>query len=237
MRILLVEDEREAALLLERILQHEGFVVDVVPDGEAVAPRLERSEYDIILLDWLLPGISGLDLCCELRAHGVETPLVMISARAAVADRVAGLDAGADDYLVKPFAVPELLARIRALLRRGSGKRAPLLQVLDLVFDPASRVVRRGARRVDLTAKEEAILEYLLRRAGEVVTRASLSDHVWPEESDNLTNLIDVHMSKLRRKVDGPGEEPLIHTVRGRGYRVGPEPDLARLRATGNRPL
>ena len=230
MRLLIVEDDLGAALLLERALDQEGFVIDVVHDGTAVAARVGECGYDVILLDLLLPGKPGLQVCQELRAQGVDTPILIVSARAAVADKVAGLDAGADDYLVKPFAFPELLARIRALLRRATGKRAPLLQVLDLTFDPASRVVRRGERRVELTAKEEAILEYLLRHAGEVVTRAGLSEHVWPEESDNLTNLIDVHMSKLRRKVDGAGEPPLIHTIRGRGYRVGPEPEAGGLR-------
>jgi DNA-binding response OmpR family regulator len=231
MRILVVDDDARATFLLERGLQQEGFVVDVLQDAAAVEPRVMATSYDAILLDWVLPGKSGVDVCVDLRARGIDTPILIVSARSAVVDRVTGLDSGADDYLVKPFAFPELLARIRALLRRGSGRRSPILQAADLTFDPASRICRRGARRVLLTAKEESIVELLLRRSGEVVTRACLSERVWPEERDNITNLIDVHMSKIRRKVDAPGEVPLIHTVRGRGYRVGVDHEVPRLLA------
>jgi len=226
MRILLVDDDAGAASVLERSLRREGFVVDVLHDAAEATLRVDENEYDAILLEGFLSGKTGLELCREARARGVRAPILMMSERASVLDRVTGLDSGADDYLMKPFAFQELLARIRALLRRASGNHSPILQVADLSFDPASRIVRRGERRILLTAKEEAIFEFLLRRSGEVVTRARLSDHVWPEERDNLTNLVDVHMSKLRRKVDGASEVPLIHTVRGRGFRVGIDVEL-----------
>jgi len=227
MRILVADEDARAALRLRRDLERHGLVVDVLQDGAAVNAGVEENDYDVVLLDWLLAGKRGIDVCRDLRERGVDTPILMFSAKASVADRVAALDSGADDHLVKPVEVEELLARIRALLRRGPSKRAPALRVLDLVFDPASRVVRRGDRRVELTAKEEEILDFLIRRAGQVVTRASMSEHVWRDGSDNLTNLVDVHVSKMRRKLDGPGEFPLIQTVRGRGFRLGPEPSPA----------
>src|SRR5581483_1497359 len=196
MRILLVEDDRKAARVLRRGLQEEGFAVDVVHDGDEAETRAGTTDYDAIVLDWLLPGRPGLDVCRALRRQGVRTPILMLTARDSVEDRVAGLDTGADDYLTKPFAFAELLARLRALLRRGEGARAAVLRVDDLALDPASHRVTRGGARVDLTPKEYAVLEYLVRHAGRVVTRAELGEHVWAEEHDNLTNLVDVHVSR-----------------------------------------
>jgi len=224
-RLLLVEDDRKAARVLRRGLAEEGFTVDVAHAGDEGQYQAEVNDYDVIVLDWLLPGKPGIDVCRDLRARGVTTPILMLTAKDALADRVAGLDTGADDYLTKPFAFVELLARLRALLRRGEGARTPALKVGDLVLDPVSHRVTRGDQRVALTNKEYALLEYLVRHAGRVVTRTELGEHVWQEEHDTLTNLVDVHMSHVRRKVDGGADVPLIHTVRGRGYRVSDEPD------------
>jgi DNA-binding response OmpR family regulator len=221
MRILLVEDDRKAARLLSKGLQEEGFVVDVVRSGEEADETAEVKDYDAIVLDWLLPGKDGLTVCRDLRARGVATPILMLTARDALEDRVKGLNTGADDYLTKPFALAELLARIHALLRRSDLTRPVVLTVADLALDPISHRVTRGGTPINLTPKEYAILEVLMRRSGEVVTRARLGEGVWEDEHDLLTNLVDVHVSHLRRKVDREGVPPLIHTVRGRGYRLG----------------
>lgn len=221
MRILLVEDDRKAARVLKQGLEEEGFVVDVAPSGDAGEEQAAINHYDLILLDWLLPGKAGIEVCRELRAREVSTPILMLTAKDALADRIAGLDTGADDYLTKPFAFTELLARIRALLRRAEVTRAPVLRVADLTVDPVSHRVTRTGASVSLTAKEYAILLFLMRHAGEVVTRTQLGEHVWEAEFDNLTNLVDVHVSHLRKKIDQVPASPLIHTVRGRGYRLG----------------
>ncbi len=220
MRLLLVEDDPKAARLLAKGLEEEGFVVDVARSGDEGEERAGLADYDVVVLDWLLPGKPGIEVCRELRAAGVTAPVLMLTAKDAVADRIAGLDAGADDYLVKPFAFGELLARIRALLRRSETTRPPVLVAADLALDPASHRVTRAGRPVALTAREYAILEYLLRHAGRVVTRARLAEHVFEDETDNLTNLVDVHVSHLRKKIDRGAAVPLIHTVRGRGYRL-----------------
>lgn len=225
LRLLLVEDDPKAARLLEQGLEEEGFVVDVAHTGDEADERLALADYDLVVLDWLLPGRPGIDLCRSLRTEGGATPILMLTAKDAVADRIAGLDAGADDYLVKPFAFGELLARIRALLRRGHRPRPPVLAVGDLRLDPASHGVTRGGRPVDLTAREYAILEYLMRHAGEVVTRTRLAEHVFEDETDNLTNLLDVHVSHLRKKIDHGAGLPLLRTVRGRGYRMAVDPE------------
>ncbi len=224
MRLLLVEDDPKAARLLERGLEEEGFVVDVARTGDEADERAALADYDLVVLDWLLPGTPGIEVCRALRAAGSTTPILMLTARDAVADRIAGLDAGADDYLVKPFAFGELLARIRALLRRGEGPRPPVLTVGDLTLDPASHRVARGRTAVPLTAREYAILEYLMRHAGEVVSRTRLAEHVFECETDNLTNLVDVHVSHLRKKIDRGASVPLLRTVRGRGYRLAADP-------------
>lgn len=225
MRVLLVEDDRKAARVLCKGLQEEGFTVDVAHAGDEGEYQAEINQYDVIVLDWLLPAKAGIDVCRDLRARGVTTPILILTAKDAVADRVTGLNTGADDYLTKPFAFVELLARIRALLRRGDAAQTPVLKVGDLVLDPVSHRVTRGDRRVVLTPREYALLEYLMRHGGGVVTRTELGEHIWQEEHDTLTNLVDVHMSHLRRKLDGDAATPLIHTVRGRGYRLGVEPE------------
>lgn len=220
MRILLVEDDRKAARILAKGLTEEGFVVDLAGSGEEAEDLAGINDYDLIVLDWLLPGVPGIDVCRRLRHRRLATPILMLTARDAVVDRVTGLDAGADDYVTKPFAFAELLARIRALLRRAEGVRSPVLEVADLRLDPVEHRVSRGGEPVELTAKEYAILEYLMRHAGRLVTRTELGEHVWQEEHDNLTNLVDVHVSHLRRKVDTGRADALIHTVRGRGFRL-----------------
>jgi len=221
MRVLLIEDDRKAARLLTKGFQEEGFVVDVAATGEAGEEQATVNEYDVIVLDWLLPGKDGLAVCQSLRARDLSTPILMLTARGSLADRVTGLTTGADDYLTKPFAFAELLARIRALLRRSRLARPAVLRVTDLTLDPASRRVTRAGARVWLTSKEYTILEVLMQNAGETVSRTRLVERVWDEASEVLDNLVDVHVSHLRKKIDrGPGP-PLIHTVRGFGYRLG----------------
>jgi DNA-binding response OmpR family regulator len=221
MRILLVEDDRKAARVLKKGLEEEGFVVDPTFSGDEGEYLASINDYDLIVLDWLLPGKEGIQICRELRARDLSTPILMLTAKDAVGDRITGLNTGADDYLTKPFAFAELLARIRALLRRAVTTRPALLRVDDLSLDPVSHQVARAGAPVTLTAKEYAILEFLMRHAGEVVTRTRLGEHVWESEHDTLTNLVDVHISHLRKKIDQDASVPLIHTVRGRGYRLG----------------
>lgn len=218
MRILLVEDDAKAARLLARGFTEEGFVVDMAHSAEQGDEFAFITDYDLIVLDWLLPGQDGLSLCRELRRRNVTTPILMLTARDALSDRVAGLNTGADDYLTKPFAFEELLARSRALLRRSELTRAPVLVVADLTLDPQSHVVRRAGVALDLTPKEFAILEILLRHAGAVVSRSRLAEQIWKADLIAIDNLIDVHIGKLRRKVDAPGSVALIRTVRGRGF-------------------
>ncbi|MEW6037462.1 MAG: response regulator transcription factor [Pseudomonadota bacterium] len=218
MRILLVEDDRKAAGLLTRGLREEGFLVDAVHSAEDAEQKTRRADYGLVILDWLLPGKDGLAFCHELRERKTQTPVLMLTARDALMDRVRGLDTGADDYLTKPFAFEELLARVRALLRRSEPARPAVLAVADLILDTQSQRVTRGGRPLTLTPKEYAILEILMRRAGEVVSRSRLAEQIWKTGLIALDNLIDVHISNLRRKVDPPGVPPLIHTVRGRGF-------------------
>jgi DNA-binding response OmpR family regulator len=221
MRVLLIEDDRKAAKLLAKGLQEEGFVVDVAATGEAGEEQAAVNEYDVIVLDWLLPGKDGLAVCQALRARDLSTPILMLTARGSLTDRVNGLTTGADDYLTKPYAFAELLARTRALLRRSRLARPAVLRVTDLTLDPASRRVTRGGERIGLTSKEYTILEVLMQNAGETVSRTRLVERVWDEATEVLDNLVDVHVSHLRKKIDrGPGP-PLIHTVRGFGYRLG----------------
>jgi len=224
MRVLVVEDDQEAARLLARGLREEGWVVDVAHSGETGDEMASVNSYDAIVLDWLLPDRDGIAVCRSLRASGLHVPILLLTARDAVEDRVLGLNAGADDYLTKPFAFAELLARLHALLRRSELTRPVLLTVGDLTLDPLSHVVTRSGAPISLTPREYAILETLMRRAGEVVSRVHLGESVWENDLDSLTNLVDVHMSHLRRKVDRGGMPPLIHTVRGYGYRLGPAP-------------
>ena len=226
MRLLLIEDDRKAARLLAKGLQEEGFVVDVAPTGEDGEEKAAVNEYDLIVLDWVLPGKDGLAVCRALRAGATSTPILMLTARDSVADRVSGLSTGADDYLTKPFAFAELLARIRALLRRSRVAQPAVVRVADLTLDPATRRVTRGDGPVMLTPREYAILEALMRNAGEVVSRTRLTERVWDDASEVLDNLLDVHVSHLRNKIDHGASVPLIHTIRGVGYRLGP-PDSA----------
>ncbi len=221
MHILLVEDDQKAARLLARGLQEEGFAVDVAHSAED-AEAMALQPFQLFILDWMLPGKDGNALCRDLRARGVRTPILMLTARDAVGDRIAGLDTGADDYLTKPFVFDELLARVRALLRRVELAQPAPVVMDDLVIHPLSRSVMRAGTRIDVTPKEYAILELLLEHAGEVVSRAQLAERVWHADLIAIDNLIDVHMKNLRRKVDAPGLPALIHTVRGQGFRIAP---------------
>ena len=218
MRILVVEDDRKVAEFVRKGFEEEGYAVDVAVDGEAaLAIGLDRL-HDIIVLDIMLPKKAGLDVVRELRRSKVPTPVILLTARDAVDDKVQGLDAGADDYLTKPFAFAELLARVRALLRRGVEARLPQLTLADLVLDPATRVVRRNNEEIALTNREFALLEYLMRNQGRVLTRTMIAEHVWDYSFDSSTNVIDVYVNYLRKKIDAGREPKLLHTVRGVGY-------------------
>jgi two-component system copper resistance phosphate regulon response regulator CusR len=219
MRILVVEDERKVASFLRQGLQEEGHTVEVAADGAvALDLLLSGPVYDLVVLDLMLPKRDGFDVLKTLRQRRVETPVLVLTARDAVPDKVAGLDLGADDYLTKPFAFDEFLARVRALLRRGDGRRVPVLKLADLTLDPATRLVARAGRRITLTAREHALLEYCLRNVGRVLTRPMIAQHVWGLDFDTESNIIDVYVGYLRRKIDGEGERRLLHTVRGAGY-------------------
>ena len=220
MRILVVEDDLKAARLLARGLTEEGFVVDLAHSAEAGDAQTAATDHDLLILDWSLPGASGLELCRRLRARGLHTPILMLTARDALGDRVAGLNHGADDYLTKPFAFEELLARVRALLRRAAATRPAVLAVGDLALDPGQQQATRAGVALDLTRKEFAILETLMRQVGEIVSRTRLAEQVWQVDLLAIDNLIDVHMGNLRRKLDTPGALALIQTVRGRGFRL-----------------
>jgi DNA-binding response OmpR family regulator len=221
MRILVVEDDRKAARLLAKGLQEEGFLVDVAHSAEDGDLMVDGADYAAIVLDWLLPGTDGATLCHDLRARGVTTPILMLTARRDLDDRVRGLNVGADDYLTKPYAFAELVARLRAVLRRSALSRPPVLTVDDLSLDPLSHEVRRAGAPVALTPKEYALLEVLMRHAGDVMTRAALGERLWRGD-DDVNNVVDVHISHLRKKIDRDPLPPLIHTVWGRGYRLGP---------------
>ena len=220
MRILVVEDSRRLAGIIKRGLLEEGYAVDNAFDGEEAQHMAETMPYDVIIMDVMLPKKDGVTLCRELRARNLNTPMLMLTAKDSVEDRVIGLDAGSDDYLVKPFAFSELLARIRALFRREVTPRALPFKVGDLILDPQSREVRRGDRRIELTAKEYAIIEYFMRHPNAVVTRTMLGESVWDYEYDGISNIIDVYVRRLRSKIDVDGEPSLIQTVRGAGYRL-----------------
>jgi len=220
MRVLVVEDDRRISSLVRRGLEEEGYAVDVSHDGEDGQYMAEAGDYDVIVLDIMLPLRDGLRVCANLRARRIATPLLMLTAKDTVTDRVVGLDTGADDYLVKPFAFDELLARVRALLRRDGAMRSPQLRVGDLVMDTLTREVRRGGRSIELTAKEYAILEYLMRNPNVVVTRTMIEVHAWDAEFSGGSNVIDVYVSRLRVKLDDGDGRTLIQTVRGAGYRM-----------------
>jgi DNA-binding response OmpR family regulator len=220
MRVLVVEDERRLAGIIRRGLIEEGYAVDVVYDGEEAQYMAETTTYDIIILDIMLPKKDGIAVCKDLRSKKINTPILMLTARDSVEDRVKGLDSGADDYLIKPFAFSELLARIRALLRRESLSKTPKIQVGDLVLDTLTREAWRSQRKIDLTTKEYSILEYFMSHPNMVITRTMLEENAWDYEYDSMSNIIDVYIRRLRRKIDGEGVDSLIQTVRGAGYRL-----------------
>jgi heavy metal response regulator len=218
MRLLVVEDEKKVAGFIKKGLEEEGYAVDLVSDGREGLWMALDGVYDLILLDINLPGMDGLEVLRELRKKELRTPVLLLTVRATIEDKVIGLDTGADDYLTKPFAFQELLARVRALLRRRVEAEPPLLQVADLTLDPARRVVFRGQEKIDLTTKEFALLDYFMRNVGRVLTRTMIAEHVWDYDFDPMTNVIDVYVNYLRKKIDAGREPKLIHTVRGAGY-------------------
>lgn len=220
MRILLVEDDPESGRVLSNGLREQAFAVDLAQDGPTALHKAFVNSYDLIILDVMIPGKDGRQVCRELRASGNSAPILMLTARDQIPDRIAGLNAGADDYVVKPFDLGELLARIHALLRRRNRLISPVLRVADLHIDTHQRKVARGDRPIPLTAKEYALLEYLAWREGAVVGRAEISEHVWDETYDPTSNLIEVYVQRLRRKVDSGNAVRLIHTRRGEGYQL-----------------
>jgi two-component system, OmpR family, response regulator len=222
MRILLVEDELKMARALRRGLEQEGYAVDMSADGDDALSRAVEFEYDVIVLDVMLPGRDGFSVCRELRGRGRWAPVLMLTARDAVEDRIRGLDAGADDYLVKPFAFGELLARLRALVRRGASERPPVIAVGDVALDPAAHTVTRDGRPVELSPREFSLLEFLMRHPGEVVGRTRILEQVWDVNYEGFSNVVDVYVGYLRRKLEQPFGRPLIRTVRGVGYAVEP---------------
>jgi DNA-binding response OmpR family regulator len=220
MRVLVVEDERKVASFVARSLREKACAVDVAATGRQAIDAARSADYDIILLDLRLPDMDGLDVCRRLREYGVETPILMLTARGMVDERVRGLDAGADDYMVKPFALAELHARIRALGRRGL-KRGVVLRFADLTLDRRRRTVERGGTEVPLTQKEFALLEFLMLRAPETVDRSEIIEHVWDSTFDSGSNLVEVYINRLRQRIDHGHNVKLLHTVRGVGYRLG----------------
>lgn len=218
MRILVVEDEQKVASLIKKGLGEESYAVDLAPDGNMGLSMALDGVHDLIILDINLPGMDGLGVLKELRKKKVQTPVLLLTVRATIEDRVFGLDTGADDYLTKPFAFEELLARVRALLRRRAESEPPLLRVADLTLDPARRIVYRGNDKIELTTKEFALLDYFMRNPGRVLTRTMITEHVWDYDFDTMTNIIDVYVNYLRKKIDTGRDPKLIHTIRGVGY-------------------
>lgn len=221
MRILVVEDEPRMAALIRQGLTEEAYAVDTVGRGDEVLDWVESAEYDLILLDIMLPGISGLDVCRDLRDRGYQMPILMLTARDTLPDKVKGLDSGADDYLVKPFAIEELTARIRALARRESPRKKAELVVADLSLDPATKLAQRANRVIELTAREYALLETLMRHPGQVLSRNQIIDHVWDMDFVSGSKVVEVHIHALRKKIDDDFPTKLIHTVRGLVYKIG----------------
>lgn len=218
MKVLIVEDEKKVANFVRKGLQEEGYAVDLASDGEDGLKFATENPYDLIILDIYMPKLDGLTVLRRLREERVKTPVLLLTVRATIEDKVLGLDSGADDYLTKPFAFQELLARVRALLRRQTESGTNVLKVGDLTLDPARRAVTRAGRRIELSLKEFALLEYLMRNTGRVLTRTMIIEHVWHYDFDNETNVVDVYVNYLRKKIDAGHEVKLIHTVRGVGY-------------------
>jgi len=222
MRILVVEDEPVAAAVLARGLREHAYAVDVASDADAALQQVGANDYDLLILDILLPGRNGLDLCRQIRSEGIAAPVLMLTARGGLDERIEGLDAGADDYLPKPYHFKELLARVRALLRRAPALASVVLAVDDLTIDTRARRVQRAGRTLQLTAKEYTLLEYLVRRQGDIVGRADIAEHVWDDSFDPMSNLIEVYIQRLRRKLDSGFPVKLIQTRRGAGYTIEP---------------
>lgn len=218
MRILVIDDEKKVTGFIQRGLKEKKYVVDVANDSDDAMLKAEVNPYDLIILDVFMPGKDGMTMCKELRKNKVATPVLMLTARGDVRDKVRGLDVGADDYLTKPFAFEELLARVRALLRREAKDKQSMLKVADLELDQLTREVKRAGKPITLTNKEYILLEYLMLNAGNVVSRTMISEHVWQEDFDSFTNVIDVYVKHLRDKIDKDFDKPLIHTMRGAGY-------------------
>ena len=218
MRLLVVEDEKKVASFIKKGLEEEGYAVDLASDGETGLAMGLDGVHDLIILDLNLPKIDGLSILKQMRDRKISTPVLLLTVRASIEDRVLGLDTGADDYLPKPFAFQELLARVRALLRRQLDAQPPMLQIADLKLDPSQRVVYRKDQKIDLTPKEFALLDYFMRNKDRVLTRTMIAEHVWDYDFDTETNVIDVYVNYLRKKIDADRDASLIHTVRGVGY-------------------
>ena len=218
MRILVIEDEKKVMKFLKQGLEEEHYTVDAAPDGDAGLQSAMSGNYDLVILDILIPKKDGITLLRELRAKHVNTPVLMLTAKTSIEDKVEGLDAGADDYLTKPFSFAELLARVRSLLRRGAAEKSTMLKVADLQLDTVAHKAKRGERAIELTGKEYALLEYFMRNVNRVLTRTLISEHIWNYNFDTGTNVIDVYMNHLRSKVDDGFDKKLLHTVRSVGY-------------------
>jgi two-component system, OmpR family, copper resistance phosphate regulon response regulator CusR len=218
MKLLLVEDEKKVARFIKKGLEEEGYAVDLASDGQIGLSMGLDGVHDVIILDINLPAMSGLEILKNLRRENIFTPVLLLTVRATIEDKVIGLDTGADDYLPKPFSFQELLARVRALLRRRTESEPPVLKIVDLILDPARRMVARGDHLIELTAKEFTLLDYFMRNQGRVLTRSMIADHVWDNNYETATNVIDVYINRLRNKIDSGHEPKLLHTIRGTGY-------------------
>jgi len=218
MRVLVIEDEKKIASFIQRGLKEEKYAVDVAYDGEDGLYKADINDYDLIVLDIMLPKKDGIYVCRELRKKKIETPILMLTARDTIEDKVNGLDVGADDYLTKPFAFEEFLARVRALVRRKNTAKTPQLKIADLELNQLTHKVKRAGKEISLTSKEYALLEYFMSHADQIITRTMISEHVWNEDFDSFTNVIDVYVRYLRNKIDKGFKRPLLHTIRGTGY-------------------
>src|SRR3989338_7378351 len=231
MRILVVDDEHRLANSVKKGLAEEGFAVDVAYDGEEGQYMAETEEYDLIVLDVMLPKVDGVTVCKELRSKNIKTPIIMLTAKSNIEDRIAGLDCGADDYLTKPFSFLELRSRIQALIRRSKQEATLVLKIADLEIDPLKHIVKRSDNLITLTSKEFAILEYLLRHKDEVLTRTMIIEHVWDYNFEGMSNIVDAFIAAIRRKVDRGAKVKLIHTVHGVGYKIGLPLDKGKISA------